>query len=212
MSSPKAQAIQAAKLAARKADLRAKMKAIRAECAATVTVGEAAFDYLLRILDAFLPLLHEPDAWAATYLSHGDEFPTDVLNNLLRAKGIRLCVPCWDETSRTYRWAALTEPLIPGPHGIPQPATLTPVDPKHIHVAFVPGLAFDRDGNRLGHGAGVYDRLLAQPYAFTVIGLCYNRQIRGKVPAGAHDVPVDLIVSERVTLLTEITRTAHKKA
>lgn len=71
------------------------------------------------------------------------------------------------------------------------------VAPGEVDVASVPGVAFDRQGNRLGHGAGYYDRLLAElsPSA-CLIGLAYECQLVEAIPHEPHDVGMDLVVTE----------------
>jgi 5-formyltetrahydrofolate cyclo-ligase len=67
-----------------------------------------------------------------------------------------------------------------------------------IDVFVVPGLLFARDGTRLGRGAGHYDRLLraARPGAAR-IGICYADRIRDSLPRAAHDISVDLVVTDQ---------------
>jgi len=61
----------------------------------------------------------------------------------------------------------------------------------------VPGLAFDRRGNRIGHGKGHYDKFLAlQPKALK-IGLSYDELVLGKIPKDKHDISMDMIVTEK---------------
>ncbi len=62
----------------------------------------------------------------------------------------------------------------------------------------VPGVAFDREGGRLGHGKGYYDRLLtgARPDA-CLTGLCFEVQVVDKVPMEVHDIRLDIVVTER---------------
>ena len=66
-----------------------------------------------------------------------------------------------------------------------------------IDWVLVPGVAFDRDGRRLGYGGGYYDRLLPllSPRAARVAG-AFDLQIVDRVPAAPHDVAVDAIVTE----------------
>ncbi len=59
-----------------------------------------------------------------------------------------------------------------------------------IDLAIIPGVAFDKEGNRLGRGKGYYDRLLPLIRCHT-IGLCYPFQMVEEVPHEAHDIRVD---------------------
>jgi 5-formyltetrahydrofolate cyclo-ligase len=80
----------------------------------------------------------------------------------------------------------------------PRPPVET-IDPTTLDLIFVPGVAFTRDGRRLGRGGGYYDRFLADlPSTTWRIGVCHALQIRAELPAGKHDMPVDevLITSE----------------
>lgn len=63
------------------------------------------------------------------------------------------------------------------------------INPTQIDFFLVPGIGFDRRGNRLGHGAGFYDRLLAQasPTAY-FLGYGYDFQVVDAIPHEAHDV------------------------
>lgn len=62
-----------------------------------------------------------------------------------------------------------------------------PVDPAALEVILVPCRAVDPAGNRLGHGRGIYDRLLRGLPAAT-LGVVYRRQVLEKIPAEDHDV------------------------
>ncbi len=65
-------------------------------------------------------------------------------------------------------------------------------------LVLIPGLAFDRSGNRLGRGKGYYDRFLAQPGMENAIkvGICWDLQVIQDVPVSAHDVTMDWVVTE----------------
>jgi len=63
-------------------------------------------------------------------------------------------------------------------------------------LIIVPGAAFDEQGNRIGYGAGFYDKLLKQYQGITA-ALAFEVQIVPHVPANAHDVPVRMIVTEK---------------
>ncbi len=66
--------------------------------------------------------------------------------------------------------------------------------PDVIDLVFVPGVAFDIHGYRLGYGGGFYDRFLSETRAYKV-GLAYDFQVVRELPVGKHDVPLDIIVT-----------------
>ena len=70
------------------------------------------------------------------------------------------------------------------------------VEPKRIDIMLVPGLAFDKHGNRLGQGGGFYDRYL--PYVrqdCLTLGIALDEQVIESVPHGTNDQRVDYIVT-----------------
>ena len=58
----------------------------------------------------------------------------------------------------------------------------------------IPGLAFDKKGNRLGFGAGIYDRLLENTTGIKV-GICYDEQIVEIIPNEPHDQLMDVLIT-----------------
>ena len=84
----------------------------------------------------------------------------------------------------------------PGSWGIPEPHEARPVRLGELDLIIVPGAAFDCRGNRLGYGAGFYDKLLAS-FNKTTVALAFEAQIVPQVPAELHDVPVKKVVTER---------------
>jgi 5-formyltetrahydrofolate cyclo-ligase len=84
----------------------------------------------------------------------------------------------------------------PGSWGIPEPDQGTLVAVKDIGLIVVPGAVFDEQGNRVGYGAGFYDKLLPQ-YPGVTAALAFELQIVPQVPAEAHDVPIKKIVTEK---------------
>jgi len=70
------------------------------------------------------------------------------------------------------------------------------IDPKNIDLAIIPGIAFDKKGNRVGYGKAYYDRLAAYLQC-PKIALAYEVQIVDNVPAQKHDIPVNGIVTEK---------------
>jgi len=82
-----------------------------------------------------------------------------------------------------------------GAFGILEPSADAPdVAPSEIDVAFIPGVAFDSDGQRLGRGKGFYDRLLPALPCPTV-GICYPCQRVDRLPADPWDIPVGSVIT-----------------
>ncbi len=137
----------------------------------------------------------------ATYLSIGNEFPTDRILRALFGAGAYVGVPRFHKNVRQYMWNAFTpmDALVSGHMGIPEPRDARLLDAAMVEVAFVPGLAFDVCGGRIGYGGGVYDRLLPKLRASTLrIALAYDFQVMKEVlPQEEHDLPMDYIVTEK---------------
>ena len=77
----------------------------------------------------------------------------------------------------------------------------TPRGPSHpgdaIDAILVPGIAFDRQGRRLGHGGGYYDRLLAETRGAVILGVGFECQLESEIPEEAHDRRVQEVVTEQ---------------
>lgn len=83
-------------------------------------------------------------------------------------------------------------------HGIRTPRSGRAVSPSLLDLVVVPGLAFDAAGHRLGRGGGYYDRFLARLRpSSTKIAIIFDCQMIDAVPSIEHDVPVDIVVSDR---------------
>ena len=79
----------------------------------------------------------------------------------------------------------------------PEPTADDPIDPSAVDVVVVPGLAFTAGGQRLGQGGGWYDRFLARTRADCLkIGVGFEVQVVDELPTEAHDVTLDLVVTE----------------
>jgi 5-formyltetrahydrofolate cyclo-ligase len=90
-----------------------------------------------------------------------------------------------------------------GPAGTPisirEPVTGTSLPLGIIDMVVIPGLAFDRNGYRVGRGRGFYDRFLSQQdFQGVRCALCFHEQLQlESIPCEPHDVPMDLIVTDR---------------
>jgi 5-formyltetrahydrofolate cyclo-ligase len=71
------------------------------------------------------------------------------------------------------------------------------VDPSELDIVLVPGVAFDKNGGRLGNGQGYYDRLLAdvRPDCL-LVGVCFECQIFNDVCLESHDIEMNCVITE----------------
>jgi len=67
-------------------------------------------------------------------------------------------------------------------------------EPEKIDLVIVPGIAFDRNNNRMGRGKGYYDRFLSATKAKKV-GVCWNFQLFDEVPTDPHDIKMDQVIT-----------------
>ena len=138
-----------------------------------------------------------PDFTAANtillYHSLGDEVDTHTfIKKWSSEKRILLPVVVGDDLElRIY-----TDPddMTTGSYGIEEPTGEVFTDYAAIDFIAVPGVAFDRKGNRLGRGKGYYDRFLNQvPNAYK-LGICFDFQKLETIPADEYDKKVDEVL------------------
>lgn len=136
----------------------------------------------------------------SAYAGYGDEIDPLPLIQALSQKGHRFCLPCVQEKGQPliFRAYALGDAVRLGVWNIPEPLSSAPI--VHPDVLLVPLLGFDRQGNRLGRGAGFYDRTLNEARAarqITAIGLAYAVQEVPQIPCGPHEAHLDAIVTDQ---------------
>ena len=105
-----------------------------------------------------------------------------------------------------YKITNLSNDLIKSTFGVMEPNhnLLEKVNIEDIDLILVPGVAFDEHCNRIGFGAGYYDRFLCKKSKNTpAIGMAYNYQIIDKVPTDEYDVPLDFIITEKRVIFPE---------
>jgi 5-formyltetrahydrofolate cyclo-ligase len=137
----------------------------------------------------------------AAYVGVGDEVATIALLEDALSREVTVAVPWRDgDDLHLARITALAE-LVPVSFGLLEPAHQLAASrlliPAEAGLLLIPGVAFDRDGGRLGHGKGFYDRLLerAGPGPLRV-ALAFECQVVGQVPMTAGDERMDLVVTE----------------
>jgi 5-formyltetrahydrofolate cyclo-ligase len=129
-----------------------------------------------------------------------DPFP---LMESLMARGATLALPVSIAPNQPLLFRAWTpgEPLVRGAYGVFEPSSeAEEIDPD---IVLVPLAAFDRDGHRIGYGAGYYDRtlpLLRKLKKITAVGIAFAVQEIERVPSSQHDAPLDLVLTDRETI------------
>lgn len=109
----------------------------------------------------------------------------------------RVVLPVSDTATETIVLSYLDslDDLEKGAYGILEPRTIKKADISDIDFILVPGLAFDKNGNRMGFGKGYYDKLLCKTNAEKT-ALCYEFQLFDEIPAGEYDIPMNTIITE----------------
>lgn len=83
-----------------------------------------------------------------------------------------------------------------GKYGIFENSISTTIIDK-FDLLIIPGIAFDLKGYRIGYGKGYYDRFLSLGKSKCIMGLSYESQIINEIPNNEHDIPVDIIITEK---------------
>jgi 5-formyltetrahydrofolate cyclo-ligase len=174
--------------------LRAELRSRRAAFPAALRKGASAW-----VVDHLL-------AWdrvaavrvLAVYRATAVEVNVEEVARRALVAGRAVAVPAYDAALRGYRFVPQRSDTVwvRGPFEITQPADCSGCQEMEIGMVLVPGLAFDREGNRLGHGAGHYDRMLAGGSALRV-GVAFDLQMVERIPARDGDVAMDWIVTEK---------------
>ncbi|OGW29649.1 MAG: 5-formyltetrahydrofolate cyclo-ligase [Nitrospirae bacterium GWC2_42_7] len=118
-------------------------------------------------------------------------------------EGKRVLLPKVDKEGHNLRLFEIksTDELTSGYMGIPEPSVLSEDRIAGINeadVVIIPGAGFDMSGNRIGYGAGYYDKLLSGlTKNIVIIAPAYEEQIADSIPSEPHDIKVNIIVTDR---------------
>lgn len=135
------------------------------------------------------------------YVSKDYEVNTREMIEEARKLGKRVVVPVAKPRKKGLILSEITDPknqLHKGPFGIdePKPEYIKAVSIKDIDVLVVPGIAFDKKGNRIGHGVGYFDRFLrCLPEKIPTIGLAFKFQLVKRIKTLPWDVPVTKVIT-----------------
>ena len=137
------------------------------------------------VLGAFLPLACEVDLRP--------------LFDLWEGAGMEVVVPAFDPGLKEYRPARMPRDpnlLVRRMKGVLEPDRPDWVRKERVSFWFVPGLAFDRHGHRLGHGQGWFDRLLSGCIHARFCGVAFSWAVVDRVPCLSHDICMDWMATE----------------
>ncbi len=133
----------------------------------------------------------------ALYMAIAGEVNLDSLFQKCRELGKRTCIPVFNAKEKLYEMAEITPETecSTGHYGIREPLSPALIPMGNVDLVVVPGVAFDRKGNRLGRGGGYYDRLLEE-FSGTSVAVTFDFQVLPTIPVEQHDKPVDILVTE----------------
>lgn len=128
------------------------------------------------------------------YLSYNQEVRTAAILERAQRDGKRVAVPKVYGDEMKFLWLDDLTAVAPGAYGIPEPVADGPVAGDPAALVLMPGLAFDREGHRMGYGGGFYDKYLAAHPGHHTLALCYGFQMLPHLETEAHDLPVDYVI------------------
>jgi len=147
-----------------------------------------------------LPVIKE-SVVIMSYMPYGNEADIKAFNQWILDSGKVLLLPrVLDDTNiDAVKINDIESGLVKGSFGILEPAAENESFPiELIDVILVPGVAFDRQGNRMGHGKGYYDRFLSRCKGSTVfLGIAYSFQVYESIPFDEHDIRVHGVITEK---------------
>lgn len=141
------------------------------------------------------------------YLATSDEVQTDFIISDALGRGKTVGVPVLGKKYGEMTVAEITslDELVVGKCGLkmPAPEKSKDISPASLNLVVVPAAAFDRAGNRLGLGAGYYDRFLPEAGSSVLIGLAWECQLTDNLPNEPHDVRMQYLLTENGLIICE---------
>ena len=128
------------------------------------------------------------------YLPYNQEVRTVPILEQAIADGKRVAVPkVYGDEMRFIYLDDLTA-VAESDMGIPEPVCDDPVAKDTTALVLMPGVAFDKEGHRIGYGGGFYDKFLAAEPNHPTVALCYDFQVLPKLETEEFDIPVDAVI------------------
>lgn len=153
---------------------------------------EAASEKLGQML--FQTLQYQNAKTIYGYLPYNQEVRTVPMLEQALKDGKRVAVPKVYGDQMRFIYLTDLSQVSKGYSGIPEPVLDEPVADDTTALVLMPGLAFDKEGHRIGYGGGFYDKFLAQEPSHPTVALCYDFQILPEIKTEAFDVPVDCVL------------------
>lgn len=128
------------------------------------------------------------------YWSFGTEVAThDFLTDMLDSRNVSLPV-IKDDVLVVKSFSGISNMKAEPKFGILEPQGAELNDLRNINIVIVPGLAFDKNGGRLGRGKGYYDKLLPLLPQALMVGVCFEEQLVPSIPMDEHDKPLQKVI------------------
>ena len=128
------------------------------------------------------------------YLPYNQEVRTVPMLEQAIKDGKRVAVPkCYGDEMRFIYMDDLTQ-VENGYANIPEPIADGPVADDKTALVLMPGMAFTKNGDRMGYGGGFYDKFLAAEPDHPTLALCYAFQMVESLPTEEYDIPVDCVL------------------
>ena len=129
------------------------------------------------------------------YLPYNQEIRTTPIIEQALADGKRVALPkCYERGVMNFIYIQHLSQVAKGYCGIPEPIDDGPLGDDETALVLMPGMAFDREGHRIGYGGGFYDIFLEKEPNHPTVALCYDFQLLEHLETDPHDIPVDLVL------------------
>ncbi len=137
------------------------------------------------------------------YSSIHNEVETNFVISEALLSGKRVFLPVVSAAGLLFRELPCLQTLRKGRYGIMEPEESDSViDPQLADIIVLPGIAFDMEGHRIGYGKGYYDKALHElEGSGKLVAFCYDFQLVDEIAGEPHDVRVDMIITESMTIL-----------
>jgi len=130
------------------------------------------------------------------YMNFGGEVSTKEIISDALSKGKKVAIPKIINNEMNFYYIKDIEDVEIGHFGVMEPIT-NEIAKDDKALVIMPGVAFDSEKNRIGHGKGFYDKYLDKNKSFDKIALAYDFQVMEKVPFENADVRPDIIITEK---------------